>query len=334
MDCWLGSKGLEWEMMRSIYLLAIPAALLAQSTTTVYQTGVNGERVASRPNTINSANGRPIPTQQASEKVLRDDANGKVVERTVQRFSANGQPAGTEKVLIEETPLPGGGKISKETRSETDMNGHFSPTERRTTETRVNGLTTTTNITVDRPTPNNTFQTAEKRNTVTVGPKEKQTSTETIERADVAGRFRPVQRTETNVQIVGGKTTQNTAVYDSDIVGKFGLSKQTVATTTKGPSGEVTVTDVYSTATLGRTGTQADKLQLQQELVTEKKINPDGSTNEIVRLRTSNPSDPSKLSTAEKITETVCTGKCIPDAPPAVPAPAPAAAKPKPAVKP
>ena len=60
-------------MMRSIYLLAIPAALLAQSTTTTYQSGINGERVAvasgsstasSRTQTLNSVNGRPLPAAE------------------------------------------------------------------------------------------------------------------------------------------------------------------------------------------------------------------------------------------------------------------------------
>ena len=117
---------------------------------------------------------------------------------------------------------------------------------------RVNGLTTITNVTVDRPTPNNSFQTAEKRNTVTVGPKDKQTSTETVDRSDVSGHFRTVQRTESTSEAVGPKITQNSAIYDLDIAGKFSLSKQTVATTTKAANGDVTVTDVYSTATLGR----------------------------------------------------------------------------------
>jgi hypothetical protein len=320
--------------MRYLSLCLIPAALLAQSTTTTYQTGTNGQRVATstvdqsasgeKTQRMQSINGRPIPMEQVTERVLRDDSGGKVIERTLLKFDANGRPAGTEKITIEETPLAAGGKIAKETRATSDLNGRLTPVERRTTETRVSGQTTTTNVTLDRPTPNNSFQTAEKRTTVTTGPEGKQQSVETVDRADVAGRFRTVARTESSTQAAGAKTTQNTAVYEMDAVGKMALAKQTVATTTKGPAGDVTETSVYAAATLGRTPTQADRLQLQQQQVTERKIASDGSVTEVLSIRLPNPSDPTKLSAAQKISETVCTGKCLPT-PPAAPT-----AKPKP----
>ncbi|MEO5927019.1 MAG: hypothetical protein ABIR70_24600 [Bryobacteraceae bacterium] len=321
-------------MMRPFSLFVIPVALLAQSTTTSYQTGINGERVptssqstsatGTRSQNIKSTSGSPIPAVQETEKILRDDASGKVIERTIQHYDANGRPARTERITIEETPLPGGGKTSTETRAQSDLNGRYSPTERRTTETRVNGLTTTTSVTVDRPTPNNSFQTAEKRSIVAVGPKDKQTTTETVERLGITGRFQPVQRTETSVQVAGDKTVQNTAVYDLNVVGKFGLSQQTVATTTKGPNGETTETNIYGTETLGRSGAQSDKLQLQQQLMTQKKVAADGSVTEVVMARSPNPSDPTKLGDPQQISETVCTGKCVPTPAAATPAKPPA----------
>jgi hypothetical protein len=297
---------------------------------------VNGQRVATgtseqtasgqRTQRILSTNGRPIPTEKTTETVLRDDASGKTIERTTQTFDSNGRPAGVETVTIEETPRPNGGKIAKETRTESDLNGRFRPVERRITETVVSGQTTTTNVTLDRPTPNNTFQTAEKRSIVTTGPEDKQQSTEIVQRADVAGRFRPVLRTESTIQATGKQSTETTAVYQLDTVGKFNLAKQTVATTTEGPAGAVTETNVYALATLGRTGTAADKLQLQEQQVNETKIGADGTVTEVVSVRLPNPSDPTKLGSPTKISETVCTGKCLPDPPPAAPAPAAAPA--------
>lgn len=282
---------------------------------------------------MQSINGQQIPMEQVVEHVVRDDGRGnKVVERSIQKFDANGRPSGTEKITIEESPLPGGGKLSKETRAAADMNGRFSPVERKTTETRVAGQTTTTSVTLERPTPSNAFQAAEKRSTVTVGPDGKQQSTETVERLDVAGRFRPVLRTESSTQAAGEKTTQNTATYELDGVGKLVLAKQTVATTTKRPGGDVTETNVFATATLGRTASATDRLQLQQQVTTERKIGADGSVTEVVRERRPNPSDPGRLGDAKTVSETVCTGKCLPDAP--VAAPAPAAAKPTTAAKP
>jgi len=327
-------------MMRSLSLLLIPATLFAQSATTTYQTDINGRRVAvatqdqsakgERTQRTQSLNGRQVPLEQSSERVVRDDASGKVVERTIQKFDPTGRPAGTERVTVEETPLPGGGKLVKETTAVNELNGGYRPVERRTTETRVSGQTTTTNITLDKPGLNQAFQTAEKRNTVTVGPTGKQQTTETVERTDVSGRFRPVQRNETSVQAAGEKTTQNSATYELDASGKLFLAKQTVATTIKRPGGDVTETNVYTAAATGSSQTAADKLRLQEQRVSEKKVAADGSVSETVSLRLPNPSDPSKLGEAQKVSETVCTGKCLPAAPAPVPTPAaaPAAAKP------
>ncbi len=329
-------------MMRSISVLLIPAALLAQSSTTTYQTGINGGRVAvstqdqtatgTRTQRMQSADGRSIPMEQTTENVLRNDAGGKTIERIIQTYDANGRPGQIQKILIEETPLPGGGKISKETKSQSDLNGRFSPVERRTTETRISGQTTTTNVTLDRPATNNSLQPAEKRNIVTVGPAGNQQSTEVVERADVAGRFHPVIRNESTSQASGAKSTENTATYELDMVGKFVLAKQTVATTTTSATGSVTQTDIYATATLGQSVSGRSPLKLQQQLTSERKIAANGTVTDVVSARLADPADPTKLSSPTTISETVCTGKCLPTpttpAAPAIPAATPA--KPKP----
>jgi hypothetical protein len=315
---------------------------MAQSSTTTYQTGINGQRVAvstqdqsaagSRTQRMQSVDGRSIPMEQTTENILRNDSGGKIVERIIQTYDANGRPGQIQKILIEETPLPGGGKISKETKSQSDLNGRFSPVERLTTETRVSGQTTTTNITLDRPATNNSFQPAEKRNIVTVGPAGSQQSTEVVERADVAGRFRPVIRNESSTQVAGAKTTANTATYELNMLGKFVLAKQTVATTVTSPTGTVTETNVFATATLGQSVSDSTPLKLQQQLTKETKIASNGSVTEVVSVRLANPTDPTKLSSPSTISETVCTGKCLPTpAAPVATAATPAAQKPVPA---
>jgi hypothetical protein len=323
-------------MMRFFPLLLIPTALLAQSASTIYQTDINGRRVAvgSQDQGVGgttlrtqSVNGRQVPSEQTTERIVSQGPGSKVVERTVQKFDPTGRSAGTERVTVEETSLPGGGKLLRETRAITDINGRFSPTERVTTEIRVSGQTTTTSVTVDKPSTNQGFQTAERRSTVAVGPIGQQHSTETIERLDVSGHFRPVARTESKVQVAGDRTTANTAAYELDGLGKLSLTKQTVATTTKRPDGGAsTVTDVYGTATAGVTMNTGSGPRLLEQRVTERQIAADGTVSDSVILRVPNPSDPSKLGNAQKISETICTGKCLP------PAPAPAATAPVPAV--
>ena len=327
--------------MRFLSLLLIPATMFAQSATTTYQTDVNGRRTpvvtqdqsakGDRTQRTQTVNGRQVPLEQSTERIVSDDGNGKVVERITQKFDPTGRPVGTERVTIEETTLPGGGKLVKQSTAVSELNGGYRPVDRRTTETRVSGQTTTTNVTVDKPGLNQAFQTAEKRNIVTVGATGKQQTTEVVERTDVSGRFRPVERNETSVQVTGDKTTQNTATYETNVLGKLSLSKQTVATTTKGPAGDVTETNVYAVATMGKTQQASDKLQLQEQRVSERKVGTDGSVTEVVNVRHPNPSDPSKLAEPQRVSETVCTGKCLPAAPVAAAnAPAAVAAAPKP----
>ena len=125
-----------------------------QSSTTTYTTDLNGNRVEGNPSTpppdgertelFQSINGRQVPLEQIDgARGLSEDANGKVTERIVQKFDPTGQLASTERVMIEEQKLPGGGSTVQETTYRSDVNGSLQEAERKTTETRVNGSTTT-----------------------------------------------------------------------------------------------------------------------------------------------------------------------------------------------
>ncbi len=323
--------------MRKVLILGVPALLVAQSSTTTYTTDVNGNRQAIAPvdrsngdktERYQTLNGRRAPIDQSSEKVLKDDASGKVVERTIQRYDGAGRVSQTIKVLVEETKLPGGGSIVRETSSQADINGRFVPSERKTTETRVSGQTTTTDMTLDKPNINGGFQPVEKRNAVTTGPKDNQQTTETIDRPDYSGRFQVVGRTETAKKTTPGGSSENTANYEVDPgTGRMVLAGQKVVNTTKRPGGgEAVETSIYARNTTGNIS-DSGKLHIKEQQVMEKRLNPDGSVVETLTVRRPGISDPDVLGAPRQVSQTVCTGKCLETADNSTPG-TPALAKP------
>lgn len=324
-------------MMRKVLIFGVPALLAAQSSTATYTRDVNGNRQEISPTSRSngdrterstSPNGRRAPIDQSSEKVLKDDASGKTVERTIQRYDGNGRVSQTIKVLVEETKTPGGGSIVRETSSQADLNGRFVQTERRTTETRVSGQTTTTNSTLDKPNVNGGYQTVEKRNSVTTGPKDNEQTTETIDRPDNSGRLQTVGRTETAKKTTAGGSSENTANYEVDpTTGRMVLAGQKVVNTTKRTGGgEDVETSIYGRNTAGNIS-DPGKLVIKEQQVLAKKLNADGSVVETLTVRRPGISDPNVLGPARQVSETVCTGKCLSTADTATPG-TPAQAKP------
>ena len=99
---------------------------------TVVESPAGSQRVES----LRSINGRMVPLQGSEDRVLRQDAQGKVVERTVLRYDANGTPGPPVKVRIEEKKNPDGSTTIQSTAYESDLNGNPRLFERSTTEIR------------------------------------------------------------------------------------------------------------------------------------------------------------------------------------------------------
>jgi hypothetical protein len=323
--------------MRKVLIFGVPALLAAQSSTATYTRDVNGNRQEISPTSRSngdrterstSPNGRRAPIDQSSEKVLKDDASGKTVEKTIQRYDGTGRVSQTIKVLVEETKLPGGGSVVRETSSQADLSGRFVPTERRTTETRVSGQTTTASTTLDKPNVNGGYQTVEKRNSVTTGPKGNEQTTETVDRPDTGGRFQTVGRTETAKKTTAAGSSENTASYEVDpTTGRMVLAGQKVVNTTKRPGGgEAVETSVYGRNSTGNIS-DSGKLLIKEQQVLEKRLNSDGTVVETLTVRRPTISDPSVLGAPRQVSETVCTGKCLATADTATPG-TPALAKP------
>ncbi len=312
-----------------------------QSTTTTYMTDVNGVRVpgtsyatskdGTKSETLQSINGRQVPLEQAVDKVLREDANGKVVERTIRKFNATGETGTVERVVTEETKLPGGGSSVRSTTYRSDINGSMQEAERKTVETHVQGSTTTANTVVDRPNINGTFAPAEKRTAVTDGTDAKHTTTETVYRPDTNGGFLEALRSVKTVVQNGNQTTENTADYEPGVTGQLQLHAQSNSVTTKQPDGsETTLVDQFASNVAGHVYDPSAPMQVKEQQIIERHIAPDGSVTETLSVRRPTTSDPGRLGDLQQISETVCTGKCVPDQPKAAATPKPVAGNSRP----
>jgi hypothetical protein len=311
----------------------------SQSATTTYTKDINGNRVTGpslsstdgeRTERSQSINGRQVPLEQTVDRVVREDANGKVTERTVRKFDPDGQLASTERVMIEESKLPGGGSSVRETTYHSDVNGNLQEIQRQTTETHVEGSTTTANTVIDRPTLNGSLQTVEKRSSVTEGPAANQHTTESVYQRDASGGFQEVRRTMETTSKSDDTTKKTTADYEPGLDGQLQLHSQSDSTTTKRPDGaEVTKTDLYAHTVAGVLQDNTAPMRVKEQQVVERRTNPDGSVVETLSVRRPTVSDPNRLGSLQQISETVCKGKCQPQAQPAQPAkPGAKAAKP------
>jgi len=317
-----------------LYLTVGAALAWSQSTTNTYSTDINGRRVEApsiaaagtaangeRTERTQSINGRQVPLEQVVDRVVREDANGKVTERMLKKFDPTGRLALTERVLIEENKLPGGGSSVRETTYRTDVNGATHEDQRRTTETRVQGSTTTANTVVDRPTLNGSFETVEKRSAVTDGSATNQRTTESVYRRDGAGGFQETLRTVKTSAKQNDTTTETTANYEPGVTGQLQLASQTESVSTKQPNGtETTQVNMYAHTVAGQLQDNNAKMRVLEQQIIERRTNSDGSVAETLSVRRPSMGDPNRLGELQKISETVCKGKCEPEKPAAEPA--------------
>lgn len=312
-------------------VLVIGAALAsAQSATTTSTRDINGNRVAGqtftsdggdRKELFQSINGRQVPLEQTVDRVVREDANGKVTERILKKFNKDGQLTSTERVLIEESKQPGGGSSVRETTYRSDVNGTLREAERKTVDTQVNGSTTTASTVVDRPSINGSLETVEKRSAITDGPSDNVHTTESVYRRDGSGGFQEALRYVTTASKQNGAVKETTASYEPGINGQLQLASQSDSTTTKLPDGtQVTQTDLYAHTVAGVLQDNNATMRVKEEQVVQRHANPDGSVVETLSVRRPSVSDPNRLGDLQKLSETVCKGKCQPDPAPAKPA--------------
>ena len=301
------------------------ALAAAQSSTNTYTKDLNGNRAEAQSfNTsatgekterFQSINGRQVPLEQTVDRVVSQDANSKVTERIVKKFNRDGQVASTERVMIEESKLAGGSSRVRETTYRSDGNGSSREAERKTVETLVSGSTTTASTVVDRPSLNGSFETVEKRSAVTEGPADHQHTTESVYRRGVSGGFQEALRYVKTASKVNDGTKETIANYEPGMNGQLELASQSDSKTTKQPDGtEVTQTNLFAKTVAGVLQDNNAAMRVKEQQVVQKRTNPDGSVVETLSVRRPTVSDPNRLGDLQKLSETVCKGKCQPDA--------------------
>ena len=312
-------------MKPSFFLVFTAALAAAQNTASTYTKDLNGNRVEAQSfNTsatgekterFQSINGRQVPLEQSVDRVVSQDSNSKVTERIVKKFNRDGQVASTERVVIEENKLPGGSSTVRETTYRSDVNGTSREAERKTIETRVSGSTATANTVIDRPGLNGSMETVEKRSAVTDGPPDNQRTTESVYRPALSGGFQEALRTVKTASKVNDTAKETTANYEPGMNGKLELASQSEATTTKQPDGtDVTQTNLFAKTVAGNVQDSSGAMRVKEQQVMQRRTNPDGSVVETLSVRRPSVSDPNRLGDLQKLSETVCKGKCQADA--------------------
>ena len=252
-----------------------------------------------------SINGHMVPLERIEERVIREDASGRVVERTIQRYDQNGSPAPPDRVVIEQR-----GSTLRTTTYRGDINGNSREVERSVTEKRKAGATETSETTTERPTLNGSMQVVEKVSVVKTGTPGAFEQSTTTQRLGVDGFYEALRISTTHRQSESG-TRDETAEYEVGSSGRIELHSQTVVTVTKRADGsEVESTDVFGQSVPGTTGTEGAQLKLKERDTIERRASPDGAVREKLLVQRPTLADPGVLDSGRVVSETVCRGKC------------------------
>jgi hypothetical protein len=307
-------------MKYCLYALVAAAAGLAQSNTASYITDINGHRVevtssasprdGEHTELSQSVNGRQVPLERTETHILSKDANRTVTETVVRKFDRTGQIISTERTVQDEQKHGDASSI-RATIYRSDTNGSLHEDERRVIETQVQGPTTTSDVVISRAGTTGSFDAVEKRKVVTTGDANTTHENATVYRPSQSGQFVETQREAKDTQKVGNKTVENAASYEVDYTGKMQLVRQTVSDTTKASDGsEVTQMSIYERASLGRPRDEQSGQKIDEQRIIERTKGPNGAVIETTTVRRPTLADPSHLGEPNKISETICTGKC------------------------
>ncbi len=300
--------------MKYCLYFGIITAALAQSTTQSATVDINGYRVpgplitsdnSGRTERMQSINGRTIPLEKVVERVLRDDASGRVVERTIQRFDPNGNPTPPERILIEQR-----GSTTSTTRSQEDINANYRVIERSVTETHKSGSVESLETAIQRPTINDSMETVEKQAvTKTSAPGGFEQDVVTYRLG--ANGFYEAARRVTNRQQQAAGTHEDTAEYEVGPSGRLVLHSRTLINIARQPDGsETEVRDIFGQFVPGSVGTEGSSLKLKERDTTKRREAADGSVHETLFVQRPTLADPGVLGPNKAVSETVCRGKC------------------------
>jgi hypothetical protein len=306
-------------MWKCVLLFSCAAAAFSQQVTTTYGSDINGRRavdsvyssstsgkVTTRTELTQSVNGRMVPLESTEERVISDDANGRVVERILRRFDANGNPTLPEKHQIQERKNADGSVSSVTTIYRGDINGSYQLGERVITESSKNANTVNSNVVVERPTVNGSMEVVEKQVRVVNEQKDATKSDVTTYRRTQDGRFTEALRVVTDATVSNGNREESVAQYEPADTGRLRLAAQQVTRARKNPDGsETREVDIFRDVP-GRAESSATPRLRERQIIEQKKVGDQLVETTLVQRPTI--SDPNRLGPPSKIGERVCNG--------------------------
>ena len=249
--------------------------------------------------------------QRIEERVVRDDASGKITERTIRRYDAQGNPTTPMKQTIEEQKRPDGSSTTLTTTYSGDINGGMQLREKSVTETRKDSSGERAETSIQRPTLNGSLETVEKETKVNVKEPNGYREETITYRQDGSGGFYAAVRKSTEHVEQGSQATENVAEYEASPGGSLQLHSQTVSKTIAQPDGSKDqVVDLYGQSVPGTVASTGLKLQ-ERQLIQAKQTARD-TVVQTVSVQRPTISDPNSLSAPREISQTVCKGSCKP----------------------
>ena len=310
----------------SLATLACSLSLAAQQSTVSDSTSVdvNGNRVSDGPvisrtksatgsvttESRRSINGGTVPVEQVEERVLREDASGKVTERTIRRFDPQGNPMPSVRETIEEQKRPDGSSTIQSTTYRGDINGNMQIAEKTTTDSHPTGSGESSETLVQRATADG-LTTVEKRDELVVKQPNGYQSESTTYRSDGNGGFYTAVRQNTEHTEQNSQSSDSSAEYERGPNGDLQLHSQTVTKTVTRPDGSKdAVVEIYGRSVPGTVSGSDAGLTLQEQQVIEVSPGPNNTVVQTLSVRRPSVSDTQTLGPARQISETVCQGDC------------------------
>jgi hypothetical protein len=313
-------------LVASAFVFAVSLCAQGTSVSSTTSVDVNGNRVSDGPRIVStktangseitelrqSVNGRIVPLERVEEKVLRDDASGRVVERLIRRYDPQGNPTTPVRETIEEQKRPDGSSTTTATTYRGDINGSMQLAEKAVTEVSKSGSEERSETVVQKPTINGSLDTVEKQEKVKVVEANGFREDATTYRPGNGGFYAAV-RTVTDHTQDGSQTKENTVEYEANPGAPLLVKGQTVATTTTAPDGSKdTVLNIYKTNVPGNIDPTTSALKLQEQQLVQSQKGPNDTVTETLSVRRPTVSDPNTLGPARQISQTVCQGACKP----------------------
>lgn len=318
--------------MRRFFLVFVTAIWpLAAQQASITTTGVdiNGNRVTEGPELIErktptssevtermqSINGRMVPVERVEERVVRDDASGKVVERIIRPYGPDGNPGPPTRETIEEQKGADGNSTIRTTTYRGDINGNMQLVQRTLTQARKTDSTESSEMVIEAPTINGSLETVEKRSTVkTKEPGGAYQAEDTVYRKNASGNFYTAVRQTTDHTVRGSEATDNTAEYEVGPTGELQLHGQTVSkTVTNADGSKDVVVNVFGQNVPGTVdGGGNQPLRLTEQQIIRQTPGPNNSSTQTVSVRRPSVSDPNTLGPERQLSQTVCKGDCKP----------------------